>query len=137
MYHFKAEISKFYESNFEPLLSTFFFRIILYYCLPSYRPLNFCISRKDKPVKNRSESRSLVPNYLKIGQGNQWLRPISATSDFHKLYHMVRQTPLIALSPLRFPASNQGGSKNGRLTLKIFWEDWYAREISCFVCNKE
>ena len=31
---------------------------------------------------------------------------------------------------------NQGGLKNGRRTLKIFWEDWYAREISRFVCNK-
>ena len=31
---------------------------------------------------------------------------------------------------------NQGGSKYGRRTLKIFWEDWYAREISRFVCNK-
>ena len=34
------------------------------------------------------------------------------------------------------PMFNQGGSKNGRRTLKIFWEDWYAREISRFVCNK-
>ena len=25
--------------------------------------------------------------------------------------------------------------KRGR-TLKIFWEDWYAREISRFVCNE-
>ena len=33
-------------------------------------------------------------------------------------------------------ASLQGGLKNGRRTLKIFWEDWYAREISRFVCNK-
>ena len=32
--------------------------------------------------------------------------------------------------------SSQGGSKNGRRTLKIFWEDWYAREILHFVCNK-
>ena len=24
---------------------------------------------------------------------------------------------------------HQGGSKNGRRTLKIFWEDWYAQEI--------
>ena len=31
---------------------------------------------------------------------------------------------------------NQGGSKYGQRTLKIFWEDWYAREISRFVCNK-
>ena len=31
---------------------------------------------------------------------------------------------------------DQGGSKNGLCTLKIFWEDWYAREISRFVCNK-
>ena len=31
---------------------------------------------------------------------------------------------------------NQGGLKNGRRTLKIFWEYWYAREISRFVCNK-
>ena len=30
----------------------------------------------------------------------------------------------------------QDGSKNGRRTLKIFWEDWYAPEISRFVCNK-
>ena len=30
----------------------------------------------------------------------------------------------------------EGGSKNGRRALKIFWEDWYAREISRFVCNK-
>ena len=42
-------------------------------------------------------------------------------------YHMVRQTPLIALPPLRFP--DQGGSKNGRRTLKIFWEDSYTREV--------
>ena len=31
---------------------------------------------------------------------------------------------------------NKGGSKNGRRTLKIFWEDWYEREISHCVCNK-
>ena len=31
---------------------------------------------------------------------------------------------------------NQGGLKNGRRTLKIFWEDWYARAISRFVYNK-
>ena len=30
----------------------------------------------------------------------------------------------------------QGGLKNGQRTLKIFWDDWYAREISRFVCNK-
>ena len=30
---------------------------------------------------------------------------------------------------------DQGGSKNGWRTLKIFWEDWYAREISRFVCT--
>ena len=31
---------------------------------------------------------------------------------------------------------NQGGSKNGQRTLKPFWEDRYALEISRFVCNK-
>ena len=31
---------------------------------------------------------------------------------------------------------NQGGSRNGRRTLKIFWEGWYAREVSRFVRNK-
>ena len=29
-----------------------------------------------------------------------------------------------------------GRNKNGRRTLKIFQEKWYAREISRFVCNK-
>ena len=36
----------------------------------------------------------------------------------------------------RHVPSNQGGSKNGRPTLKIFWKDWYAGEISRFVCNE-
>ena len=31
---------------------------------------------------------------------------------------------------------DQGRVKNGRRTLKVFWEDWYAQEISRFVCNK-
>ena len=37
-------------------------------------------------------------------------------------------TPLINVRP--------GRIKKGGPTLKIFWEDWYAREISRFVCNK-
>ena len=35
-----------------------------------------------------------------------------------------------------YKCRNQGGSKNGRRTFGIFWEDCYAREISRFVCNK-
>ena len=35
-----------------------------------------------------------------------------------------------------FDGLKQGGSKNGQRTFGIFWEDCYAREISCFVCNK-
>ena len=46
IYYFKAENTKFYDSNFEPLLSTFctglFSLIVCLYIL------NFCISRKDK-----------------------------------------------------------------------------------------
>ena len=38
--------------------------------------------------------------------------------------------------PTRDGDLDQVGSKNGRRTLKIFWENWYAREISRFVCNK-
>ena len=128
---------------------------------------------KDKNNQNRNESKSLLPNYFKIGQGNQWLRPVSPTcwlsatgggggqgvppkttfalpkrrlppKIFYKTikrtietiayrlknngplsfpspplnfflaesqhaifaYHMERQTPLIALPPLRFPELN-------------------------------
>ena len=42
-----------------------------------------------------------MPNYFKIGQGNQCLRQLPQHAIF--AYHMVRQTPLIPLSPLRFP----------------------------------
>ena len=36
-----------------------------------------------KTVKNHNESWLLVPNYFKIGQGNQWFPSVSTTCDFH------------------------------------------------------
>ena len=36
----------------------------------------------------------------------------------------------------RVVCCDQGGSKNGRRAFGIFWENYYAREISCFVYNK-
>ena len=46
------------------------------------------------------------------------------------------ETKLCEREPKVQGDGNQGRSKNWRRTLKIFWEDWYAREISRFVCNK-
>ena len=36
-----------------------------------------------KTIKNHNESWLLVPNYFKIGQGNQWFPSVSTTCDFH------------------------------------------------------
>ena len=50
-----------------------------------------------------------MPNYFKIGQGNQWLRPASATYDFrisHGTANSARCTSPVALPPLRFPDYN-------------------------------
>ena len=97
IYYFKSENTKFHDSNFEPLLSTFFLKdhSLLLFVLMS--PPNYCISRKD----NRNESRSLVPNYFKIGPGNQWLQPVSATCDFRISHCMANSA--CSTSPLRCP----------------------------------
>ena len=55
---------------------------------------------------------------------------------FQEADHLRKQTQALFPLTLFSGASDQGGSKNGRRTLKILWEDWYAREISRFVCNK-
>ena len=75
----------------------------IFYCLPSYRPSVFAFQEKIKTIINRNESRSLVPSYFKIGQGNQWFRPVSPTCDFRISHGTARQTLLIALPPLCFP----------------------------------
>ena len=68
--------------NFGTVIEHFF----LWDCSPLLfvfeKIFNVCIREKIKTVKNRDESRSLVPNYFEIGQGNQWLWPVSATCDF-------------------------------------------------------
>ena len=56
-----------------------------------------------KTIKNGNESRSLMPNYFKIRQGNQWLKPASATCDFcisHGTANSARCT-----SPAALPCS--------------------------------
>ena len=61
----------------------------------------FAFREKITTIKNRNESRRLVPNYFKIEQGNQWLRQSAQHAIF--AYHMVRQTLFIAHRPLLFP----------------------------------
>ena len=46
-----------------------------------------------------------MPNYFKIGQGNQWLRPASATCDFRISHGTANSARCIP--PLRFPAFHQ------------------------------
>ena len=73
--------------------------------------------------RNKIEILSLLPGPLPDYFLTELLNP-----------YLEIRTPYFCPRPSQGRA--QGGLKNGRRTLKIFWEDWYAREISRFVCNE-
>ena len=46
-----------------------------------------------------------MPNYFRIGQGNQWLRPVSATGDFRISIGTANSAH--CTSPAAFPCDKQ------------------------------
>ena len=67
-----------------------------------------------------------MPNYFKIGQGNQWLRSARATCDFRISDGTVNSAH--CTSPLRFPGLSHSRKKTvaeesfdvNKTTIKIF-----------------
>ena len=74
-----------------------------------------------KTIKNHNESRSLMPNYFKSDKEISGYGQLAQHAIF--AYHMVRQTPFIALPSLRFPRL-VGGSNIAVCTRKLSGKAW-------------
>ena len=77
-----------------------------------------------------SDQRALIKKTIPVNG----LKLSCELSRFNFTHAGCRQLNIFYLYSLQItrlkPGSHQGGSKNRPCTLKVFWEDWYAREIS-------
>ena len=80
-----------------------------------------------------------MPNYFKIGQGNQWLRPASATCDFcisHGTANSARSTSPAALPwPCTMPRALLSLTNNSPKSNKNFLKFHFAHNTLLYIKN--
>ena len=115
------------------------------YCNIGERPYGLCTFIIKKKKHTFSDGllllffnfvQKIIPKFKNCNSEKQFLDLLSTDNEIilKKLVQFIynnfkKRSPFL-------DKLDEGGLKNGRRTLKIFWEDWYAREISRFVCNK-